>query len=360
MYLNNQNMTIAIDLTPLYGRKATGVELYAIDLYRSLLDIGKHRIVPIFHTENTLDSNADSYIIKKCNRLWLENIALPLAVRKIKADITLFPIFPPPVSVYNTKSLIIPTLHDFAFLKYRDTINTAAKYYLTPKMLWAFKKANGIITISETIKKELATYTQLPIFNLGENISHEYVDCQSQASLEDLSIWKLNKDGYYISVSTIEPRKNFKYLLKVIKPILETRQMKLVLVGRLGWGKDQELKSLIESMKDYLVFTDYLPINQLISLYKYAHAFILLSLDEGFGRTPFEAVACGCRQIILSDIPIFRETFNNNALFLPLCDETYATKLLDSDEIVPVSDKFRLPFNVLKDRIPVFLQTINA
>ena len=29
-------MKIAIDLTPLYGRKWTGVELYAIDLYHAL------------------------------------------------------------------------------------------------------------------------------------------------------------------------------------------------------------------------------------------------------------------------------------------------------------------------------------
>ena len=32
-------MKIAIDLTPLYGRKWTGVELYAIDLYHALLEL---------------------------------------------------------------------------------------------------------------------------------------------------------------------------------------------------------------------------------------------------------------------------------------------------------------------------------
>ena len=41
-------MKIAIDLTPLYGRKWTGVELYAIDLYHALLELN-YEVIPIFH-----------------------------------------------------------------------------------------------------------------------------------------------------------------------------------------------------------------------------------------------------------------------------------------------------------------------
>ena len=47
-------MKIAIDLTSLYGRKCTGVEMYAIDLYKALLSTG-HKIVPIFHVENEIE-----------------------------------------------------------------------------------------------------------------------------------------------------------------------------------------------------------------------------------------------------------------------------------------------------------------
>ena len=44
-------MKIAIDLTPLYGRKWTGVELYAIDLYHALLELN-YEVIPIFHVKN--------------------------------------------------------------------------------------------------------------------------------------------------------------------------------------------------------------------------------------------------------------------------------------------------------------------
>ena len=73
-------MKIAIDLTPLYGRKWTGVELYAIDLYHALLELN-YEVIPIFHVKNDLDDNPNSYIIKPTKRLLLENLALSKAIR---------------------------------------------------------------------------------------------------------------------------------------------------------------------------------------------------------------------------------------------------------------------------------------
>lgn len=344
-------MRIAIDLTPLYGRKITGVEIYGIDLYK-ILRKTNHTIIPIFLCKNELDNNLDVYIIKQCNRLWLENVALPRAVRKIGADVTLFPIFPPPLTVYyGTKTKIIPTLHDCAFLKYRQTLNLGAKYYLTPKFLWAFKKADSIITISETIKKELRKYTSKPIYNCGNIIAPEYRNCMSKASLKYIEELGLVENKYFISVSTIEPRKNFKYLVKVLKPVLEHRGMKLVLVGRKGWGNDKELQQLIEEMGNLLVFPGFVEFEQLVSLYHYAYAFALLSLDEGFGRTPYEAVACGCKRVILSDIEIFHETFGENALFLPLKNEKQAQKMIEEDNLPIVDERMVVPFDVLEERI---------
>ena len=82
----------------------------------------------------------------------------------------------------------------------------------------------------------------------------------------------------------------------------------------------------------------------------------MLSLDEGFGRTPFEAVASGCKRIILSDIEIFRETFDHNAMFLPLNDVNLAQKNLLEMHLPLVADGFELPFDVLEGRVSCFLE----
>ena len=91
-------MKIAIDLTSLYGRKITGLEVYGIDMYKALLKSG-HVIIPIFHVKNELDENPNAVIISECNRLVLENIRLSKCIRKIAPDVVLFPIFPPPQTV---------------------------------------------------------------------------------------------------------------------------------------------------------------------------------------------------------------------------------------------------------------------
>ena len=201
--------------------------------------------------------------------------------------------------------------------------------------------------------------TSIPVYNCGEDISHDFFDCKGLADNKYLKKWKLSPQKYMISVSTIEPRKNFKYLLQVIRPFLIKNNMKLVLVGRKGWGKDKELEMLIKDMGDLLIFTEYVSHECLVSLYHYAYAFALLSIYEGFGRTPFEAVACGCKKIILSDIPIFRETFGNAAYYIPLNDIDGCKQLLENISIVPDIDKdFPLPFNVLEQMLPKVLPII--
>ena len=348
---------IAIDLTPLYGRKRTGVEMYAIDLYRALLTT-KHQIVPIFHCENEVDENSDAYIIPRRNRLWLENVSLSHAVRKIRADVVIFPIFPPPVDIYySCKCKIYQTIHDTVFLRHRDTQNFAAKYYLSPKERLALRKLDGIITISETVKRQLQKFTLKPVYNLGENIAIEYKEANRKADVRLLDKWNLSENGFYISVSTIEPRKNFEYLLRIILPILKEQKRKLVLVGRKGWGENDKLMQMIEKAGDLLIFTDYVSMQELFSLYRYAYAFALLSKDEGFGRTPFEAVACGCKRIILSDIDIFHETFEGNAFFVPLGDEEKARLMMSQENLPTVKEDMEVPFDVLEERMKILIGT---
>jgi glycosyltransferase involved in cell wall biosynthesis len=355
-------MKIAIDLTSLYGRKITGLEVYGIELYKALLST-KEDIIPIFNTENTIDDNENAYIIKQPNRLVLENISLSRALRRLKPDAALFPIFPPPFDSYLIRNVkIIPTIHDTAFKKFHKTLNNAARFYYTPKYNMALKFADGIVTISQTVERQLALLSKKPILNLGNEISADYRDV-------DLSDWsgdifdKINveRGKYFISVSTIEPRKNFPYLLKIFKTYIQKHPAKLVLVGRMGWGDDLELKSLIEELSDSLVFPGFLDFRDLYGLYRYSKAFFLLSLDEGFGRTPLEAIAAGCKKIIVSDIPIFHEILGENANYLPLNDINGSCDIIENmDSMNTVKRDVTLPFDVLASNVNELITFISG
>lgn len=344
-------MKIAIDLTPLHGRKWTGVELYAIDLYHTLLELN-YDVVPIFHVENDLDNNSSAFMIGKTKRLWLENYSLSKALRTIKADVALFPIFPPPIDIYiNRPSKIVPVIHDTAFIRYRSTLKFAAKYYLTPKYKIALKASDYLVTISETSKKQLSDYSKLRILNWGENISVDFKKENLRISDKHLNQFNLLPNQYYISVSTIEPRKNLKYLLDIIQDELIQNQKKLVLVGRKGWGNDIELQKKIEKLQEYIVFTDYVTLEELQSLYHYAYAFTLMSLDEGFGRTPLEAIACGCKRIIVSDIDVFHETMGNYVNYLPLNNTNFCKHQFLQKQWKITNKDFPIPFNDMIKKI---------
>lgn len=344
-------MKIAIDLTPLHGRKWTGVELYAIDLYRSLLELN-YDVIPIFYECNDLDNNPSAFIINKTKRLLLENYRLSEALRNIKADVVLFPIFPPPIDLYIARpSKIVPVIHDTAFIRYRSTLKFAAKYYLTPKYKIALKYSDYIVTISETSKKQLNEYSNLDILNWGENISMDFKKECLRINKKKLDKFRLFPNDYYISVSTIEPRKNLKYLLNIIQDELIQNKKKLVLVGRKGWGNDAELKKKIDELQEYIIFTDYVTMDELQSLYHYAYAFVLMSLDEGFGRTPLEAIACGCQRIIVSDIDVFHETMGDNVNYLPLNEIAYCRQQFLQMNWKVTGEDFFLPFNEMTERI---------
>lgn len=87
------------------------------------------------------------------------------------------------------------------------------------------------------------------------------------------------------------------------------------------------------------------------SLYHYAYAFTLLSIEEGFGRTPLEAIACGCKRIIVSDIPIFHETLEKSATYIPLNKEKEAERIFLSHQWIEVETDFQIPFDALEHSI---------
>ena len=65
-----------------------------------------------------------------------------------------------------------------------------------------------------------------------------------------------------------------------------------------------------------VIFTGRLENQQLLNLYREAHAFVSPSVYEGFGLPPLEAMACGC-PCVISDIPSHREICGVAPTYVP-------------------------------------------
>ncbi|WP_319581948.1 glycosyltransferase family 1 protein [uncultured Pseudodesulfovibrio sp.] len=103
---------------------------------------------------------------------------------------------------------------------------------------------------------------------------------------------------YILSVSTIEPRKNFIGVLEAFKRFLEINPdapYVLLCVGMWGWCNDDLNEYLRQyEFADRLIFTGFVDLEDLPSLYHHADCFMYLSFYEGFGLPILEAMKSHC------------------------------------------------------------------
>lgn len=129
----------------------------------------------------------------------------------------------------------------------------------------------------------------------------------------------LGDEPYLLSLATLEPRKNLDHLIRCFVDLAESgelpKEVKLVLVGTKGWKMDQVLGELAknEQIRSRLVFTGFVPDEDLASIYSGALAFVYPSLFEGFGLPPLEAMQCGL-PVITSNVSSLPEVVGDAAL----------------------------------------------
>lgn len=329
-------MRIGYDATSLF-RKITGIEQYALNLLKSIIKYdNKNQYTVFFRKEIYPDFlNLRSKIkFKVCllnSQVFCEQFWLPYRISKEKLDVVHFPAFPP--GLFVPKKYIV-TLHDATMWKYKQTISWKNKIYMKPLTNIALRKADKIITVSDSSKKDIVKYCKVDerrIINTGESISDAFCLINDREILEKTKL-KLNlPDKFILYVGSIEPRKNLATLLKAYKLLRRKRQdliYKLVLVGRKAWG-DKEIKSKIFELgieRDVLQI-GYVRENDLNCIYNLAKLFVFPSIYEGFGLPPLEAMSCGV-PVLVSNVSSLPEILGDAAVLIPPLDtETMAKKI---------------------------------
>ena len=125
----------------------------------------------------------------------------------------------------------------------------------------------------------------------------------------------LPRDPYFITVGTIEPRKNHALLLDVWEALGPNAPMLLVCGGR-GWNNESVFARLDALAPDARVqeLTG-LSDGALMSLIEGAHGMLFPSHAEGFGLPAVEALQLGT-PILCSNMATFREILAENAVYL--------------------------------------------
>ncbi len=126
---------------------------------------------------------------------------------------------------------------------------------------------------------------------------------------------------YFITLGTIEPRKNHGLLLDVWEAMAgqlpHEKIPHLIIAGRRGWENEEVFQRLDRSlvMGRFVHERAGLQDGAVAALIAGARGLLFPSRAEGFGLPPLEAIALG-RPVICSDLPIYREFLANIPVYL--------------------------------------------
>ena len=188
-----------------------------------------------------------------------------------------FPTYPPRSKKINTSKVI--TLHDLTWWKYPETSSFLGNSYYKKNMTKALFQSDVIICPSNSIKSEIISQFSI--------IPNKVVSIPHGNSLPTGIKQKPNKP-YFLSIGTVEPRKNLDFYAKAITESRLLSNFDFLHVGRQGWGKLPEQLKSIETNSD----------QELANLITNATAVVIPSLYEGFGLPVLESHAQGIPVII--------------------------------------------------------------
>ncbi len=215
--------------------------------------------------------------------------------------------YPLPLHVPRARNLY--TLHDLVPLRLPYTTLDVKRHYfgLVQSLV---RKADHIVTVSENSKRDIVnllgvaedrvtnTYQAVDIPAKYMNKPEEVVRREVEGS------FNLTYKGYFLFYGAIEPKKN---VGRLIEAYLSSKvDTPLVILGKLAWKSDEEMRLLNEDVVRYLeridnitvtrrriMHIDYAPFPLLVSLIRGAKSVLFPSLYEGFGLPVLESMLLG-------------------------------------------------------------------
>lgn len=326
----------------------TGVNNYAYNLIKYLIKYGKSRDIFLFHYEKSQDavySKTNDVIIPKIPFKMTNLIGLPQAIKRARIDVLHMPIhwytqITPFFLNLNVKKVL--TIHDLTPILFPETHTreTSLLWNLTLKLIK--NRIDVIVAISWNTKKDCLKHLglsekKIKVIHLGVDDKYKLKADKDKLRQELKRRYNLGSP-FILYVGTLEKRKNISTLIKAFYKLKkEGIKHKLVIVGSKGW----RYKDIFEAVKKLnlqkeVVFTGYVPEEDLVIFYNLADLFVYPSLYEGFGLPPLEAMACGCPVIssntsslpeIMGDAGIMVDPFDVNDLALQMYN------VLNSDDL---------------------------
>jgi glycosyltransferase involved in cell wall biosynthesis len=252
---------------------------------------------------------------------------------------------------------IFSTIHDVVFLDVpglSGTLGTLARKWFYQH---ALNKSKKVFTVSNFSKERI----QFHLSTKPDQIITTY-NALPHWFYQDVNI-SIQKDNYILFVGNIKKHKGLKTLLDAFKDLLaQGKDAKLMIVGNSEnfRTEDKDIwKQISACPKNSVIFTGRISDSELNEIYAKAKVLVQPSLYEGFGMPPLEALNLDT-DVILSDIPVFKEIYANFPVTFFKCQDSkdLAQKLINGWDSfgknsinVPDTYSFEKTFEIIKTNL---------
>lgn len=256
-------------------------------------------------------------------RLFAENILLPIAIRRHGINLMYFP--------GNFAPWFCPVPYGLALrsmLIYHESGRTVDRQRQWYRKYFYPRSANNaivVVTPSHHTKTEIVRWLHVPddhisVISHGVDASLFSVSASPEESQSVMAKYRL-RQPYYLYVSGLWEYKNQDKLILAFDKLVRTKYIPhdLVLVGRgmnlfeSFYGRLQNLVTDL-GLRDRIHFIEFMPHQELRTVYALADVFAFPSLVESFGNPLFEAFASSV-PVVCSNTHGFQGMVGDSALF---------------------------------------------
>jgi glycosyltransferase involved in cell wall biosynthesis len=317
-------MRVAIDATAI-PRQMAGAGVYTDSLIRAICRVDNENDYVIFARRGAFaDLARPGFRIvptptpNRPARLLWEQCLLPLQLRRRGVDLLHSP--------HHTMPLVAPgclrvvTFHDLTFFLLPGRYPASRRLYFQAVSRASARRADALIVPSETVKGDVARILAVPqsrITTVYEAPAPVFRPIEDGAMLAQVRQKYRLPDRFILNVGSLEPGKNRASLIQAFHR-LRQRGLghRLVIVGQKAWKYEGDFE-LVErlGLGEAVLFTGYVPAEELAALYSCAELFVFPSLYEGFGLPVLEAMACGA-PVVTSNLSAMPEVAGRAAMLI--------------------------------------------
>lgn len=222
---------------------------------------------------------------------------------------------------------IIATIHDLTHELFPQWHQPRNIRLAKKGMRFLMKRGAHFIAVSQSTASDLGRLFEVSKERV--HVVHEAADggkffpnTNPARALEVRQRYGIPEGAFLLTLSTIEPRKNLLRTIRAYRQFTSAFQeagIRLVVAGKYGWKSRGVYKGIDLDAGD-IIFTGFIAEADLPVLYSEALALCYLSLYEGFGLPPLEAMGCGT-PVVFGNNSSMPEVIGEGGLGVEAADE---------------------------------------